>query len=83
VAVQETLRAMLKQAPGVAETIGRYQTGHPQGRRLGDQRVGVIWYTQVSNKSLTMVLSAEVTIREVAMENPTLVVLTDRNDLDN
>jgi type I restriction enzyme R subunit len=45
--------------------------------------VGAIWHTQGSGKSLNMVVSAERIIRELAMENPTLVVLTDRNDLDN
>jgi len=48
----------------------------------GDRRAGVIWHTQGSGKSLTMVCYARKLILEPAMENPTLVVLTDRNDLD-
>ncbi|MFN3612886.1 DEAD/DEAH box helicase family protein, partial [Tepidimonas sp.] len=51
--------------------------------RPGDRRVGVIWHTQGSGKSLTMAFYAGRIIREPAMQNPTLVVLTDRNDLDD
>ena len=49
----------------------------------GDQRVGVVWHTQGSGKSLTMVFYAGKIVQHPAMSNPTLVVLTDRNDLDN
>jgi type I restriction enzyme R subunit len=45
--------------------------------------VGVVWHTQGSGKSLTMAFYAGRIVREPAMENPTLVVLTDRNDLDD
>lgn len=48
----------------------------------GDKRVGVVWHTQGAGKSLTMVFYAGKIILEPAMENPTLVLLTDRNDLD-
>jgi len=50
--------------------------------RRGDRRIGVIWHTQGSGKSLTMVFYAGRIIRHPQMENPTIVVLTDRNDLD-
>jgi type I restriction enzyme R subunit len=50
---------------------------------FGDRRVGVVWHTQGSGKSLTMAFYAGRIIREPAMENPTIVVLTDRNDLDD
>jgi type I restriction enzyme R subunit len=49
----------------------------------GDKRVGVIWHTQGSGKSLTMAFYAGKIILHPAMANPTLVILTDRNDLDN
>ena len=49
----------------------------------GDKRIGVVWHTQRSGKSLSMVFFAGKIIRHPAMENPTLVVLTDRNDLDD
>jgi type I restriction enzyme R subunit len=49
----------------------------------GDKRVGVVWHTQGAGKSLTMVFYAGKIILQPAMQNPTLVLLTDRNDLDN
>jgi type I restriction enzyme R subunit len=49
----------------------------------GDRRAGVVWHTQGSGKSLTMAFYAGRVIVEPAMANPTLVVLTDRNDLDD
>ncbi len=48
----------------------------------GDQRIGVVWHTQGSGKSIAMVFYASKILREPAMKNPTLVVVTDRNDLD-
>ncbi|HLH77324.1 MAG TPA: type I restriction endonuclease subunit R [Candidatus Binataceae bacterium] len=51
-------------------------------RATGDRRCGVIWHTQGSGKSLTMVFYAGRLVMHPAMENPTIVVLTDRNDLD-
>jgi type I restriction enzyme R subunit len=84
VAVAETLRASAfakkvhEQRPG-----GVYATHAQQEGTIGDRRVGVVWHTQGSGKSLTMAFYAGRIIREPAMENPTIVVLTDRNDLDD
>lgn len=47
----------------------------------GDKRAGVVWHTQGSGKSLTMAFYTGKVIQE--LNNPTIVVLTDRNDLDN
>lgn len=52
-------------------------------RPSGDRKVGVVWHTQGSGKSLTMAFYAARTVDEPAMENPTIVVITDRNDLDD
>ncbi|RQH85096.1 type I restriction endonuclease subunit R [Pseudomonas aeruginosa] len=49
----------------------------------GNQRVGVIWHTQGSGKSLLMAFYAGQLVKHPAMANPTLLVLTDRNDLDD
>ena len=49
----------------------------------GDRRIGVIWHTQGSGKSLLMAFYAGKIIAHPAMENPTIVVITDRNDLDD
>jgi len=48
----------------------------------GTRQAGVVWHTQGSGKSLTMVFYAGRLVLHPAMENPTIVVLTDRNDLD-
>ncbi len=49
----------------------------------GDKRGGVVWHTQGSGKSLSMVFFAGKLIVSPEMQNPTIVVLTDRNDLDD
>ncbi|MGD9583091.1 MAG: type I restriction endonuclease subunit R [Lysobacterales bacterium] len=51
--------------------------------QAGDGRGGVIWHTQGSGKSLTMLMLAGALIREPRMTNPTVVMITDRNDLDD
>jgi type I restriction enzyme R subunit len=48
----------------------------------GDKRAGVVWHTQGSGKSLTMVFYAGRLALDTRLQNPTIVVLTDRNDLD-
>jgi type I restriction enzyme, R subunit len=58
-----------------------FSTYQPQV--FGDRRIGVIWHTQGSGKSLSMLYYAGKIIRHPAMKNPTLVVITDRNDLDD
>ena len=49
----------------------------------GDRKIGVIWHTQGSGKSLSMVFFTAKIIKHPALENPIVLVLTDRNDLDN
>ncbi len=84
VAVEETVRA--SRVPGaVGEQRGTYYSRPakaPAGEP-GDRRIGVVWHTQGSGKSLTMAFYAGRVILHPAMENPTLVILTDRNDLDD
>ena len=84
VAVDETLRAteLVLAERSVAEDPQGYESGRRPGGERGDRRIGVVWHTQGSGKSLTMAFYAGAIIREPAMENPTIVVLTDRNDLD-
>ncbi|QQX85255.1 type I restriction endonuclease subunit R [Cupriavidus necator] len=48
----------------------------------GSHKGGVVWHTQGSGKSITMTCFAARVMQEAAMENPTVVVITDRNDLD-
>jgi len=51
--------------------------------KKGDGKIGVVWHTQGSGKSLTMVFYAGKLVRVPELENPTMVVITDRNDLDD
>jgi type I restriction enzyme R subunit len=60
----------------LAKTIEASQAG-------GSRRCGVVWHTQGSGKSLTMAFYAGKLVLAPEMENPTIVVLTDRNDLDD
>ena len=84
VAVEETLRAARRAAEHrAADVLGQYQSGHQPGGEPGDRRVGVVWHTQGSGKSLTMAFYAGRVILHPAMANPTIVVLTDRDDLDD
>ena len=85
VAVGETLRAAKLQRAEArgAEERGHYEAGRKPGGEPGDRRIGVVWHTQGSGKSLTMAFYSGAIVREPAMENPTIVVLTDRNDLDD
>ena len=85
VAVYQTRRATERQwtASKVAEDTGiRYDAAARPGGEAGDRRIGVVWHTQGSGKSLTMAFYSGAIIREPAMSNPTVVVLTDRLDLD-
>jgi type I restriction enzyme R subunit len=85
VAVQETIRAAGPQTGTavVRETRSGYMAQPMEAGKPGDHRVGVVWHTQGSGKSLTMAFYAGRVILHPAMRNPTIVVLTDRNDLDD
>ena len=85
VALAETLRACVPADAlmTVGEELGTYYVRKQRDARPGDRRVGVIWHTQGSGKSLTMAFYAGRVVLHPAMENPTLVVITDRNDLDD
>ncbi|OQB75249.1 MAG: Type-1 restriction enzyme R protein [bacterium ADurb.Bin132] len=72
-AVQETIRAC----------NCKIATSQHGDNKPGNHRVGVVWHTQGSGKSLTMAFYAGRIVLCPEMENPTLVVITDRNDLDD
>ena len=84
-AVLETLRAteLQRGSRWEAEPSGMNGNARRAGGGPGDRRIGVVWHTQGSGKSLTMAFYAGRIAREQMMENPTVVVLTDRNDLDD
>ncbi|MBX3427118.1 MAG: type I restriction endonuclease subunit R [Pirellulales bacterium] len=78
--------------PNIAKKMAGYHQFHAVNKAVdctlaavspqGDRRVGVVWHTQGSGKSLTMAFYAGKVIRHQGMQNPTIVVITDRNDLD-
>ena len=83
-AVEETVRASgMREAGAVGEDPGTYWSGRMHGGKAGDRRAGVVWHTQGSGKSFSMLFYAARAILHPSMQNPTLVVLTDRNDLDD
>ena len=59
------------------------QTLRATNNKEGDRKIGVVWHTQGSGKSLSMVFYSGQIITHPQMENPTIVMLTDRNDLDD
>src|SRR5450759_4873334 len=81
------------EAGAVAKKIAWYHQFHAvreavnaavlASRPDGDRRGGVVWHTQGSGKSLTMAFFAGRIVLHPALENPTIVVITDRNDLDD
>ncbi len=79
-AVESTIRASRS---GIAEDPDRYGLPSVDAQPVGDRKAGVIWHTQGSGKSLLMAFYAGRLVQHPAMQNPTLVVLTDRNDLDD
>lgn len=87
-AVKSTLRALAinrgedGHGPGMREDPAEFGLPGVAGYGRGDKRIGVIWHTQGSGKSLLMAFYAGQLVRHPAMENPTIVVVTDRNDLD-
>ncbi|MCH7723350.1 MAG: HsdR family type I site-specific deoxyribonuclease [Bacteroidetes bacterium] len=79
---------LLNNPESVFEKISSKISPSPLGEGRGegnysDKRAGVIWHTQGSGKSLSMVFYAGKLITEPLMENPTIVLITDRNDLDD
>jgi type I restriction enzyme R subunit len=61
----------------------KYAENPPTGQAGGRRKGGVIWHTQGSGKSLTMVLLAQAIAMEPSIHNPKIVLVTDRTDLDN
>ena len=82
-AITSTIRASASESRRfVAEHPSVYGLTSVERQSKGDKRAGVVWHTQGSGKSLSMVFYAGKLVLAEEMNNPTLVVLTDRNDLD-
>jgi type I restriction enzyme, R subunit len=84
-ALHETIRAShaVAKEKAIEDIKGRYLTQPLKGGEKGDRRIGVIWHTQGSGKSLTMAFYTGRLVLHPAMQNPTIIVITDRNDLDD
>lgn len=85
-AVESTLRATGFNAPPmegnlVQESPESYGVPGVQHQPIGDRKAGVVWHTQGSGKSLSMVFYTGKIV--LALHNPTILVITDRNDLDD
>jgi|ADurb_H2B_02_Slu_FD_contig_41_2305247_length_3642_multi_6_in_0_out_0_2 type I restriction enzyme R subunit len=88
VAVEQTIRARrlvgaIRELPLRESPHSRYLAKPVREGFPGDQRIGVVWHTQGSGKSLTMAFYAGRVVLHPAMQNPSIVVITDRNDLDD
>ncbi len=66
----------------MGELKGTYLVERLPDGKPGDHRIGVVWHTQGAGKSLTMAFYAGRIVLHPSMQNPTIVVITDRNDLD-
>ena len=86
-AVESTLRAtgyqLVKETPTsmVMESPESYGLPGVKKQPIGDRKGGVVWHTQGSGKSLSMVFYTGKIV--LALDNPTILVITDRNDLDD
>lgn len=80
-AVREAVKATLI-AANPADAIGERCATYGSKVEAGSGKAGVVWHTQGSGKSISMVCYASKLLQQPEMNNPTLVVVTDRNDLD-
>ncbi len=85
-AVESTLRASgfiqtSSTALLAADKTPAFGLKNVMAQKLGDHKGGVVWHTQGSGKSLSMVFFTGKIV--LAMDNPTILVITDRNDLDD
>ncbi|WP_234497918.1 type I restriction endonuclease subunit R [Vibrio maritimus] len=86
-AVEATVKAKQSDANLIlaADNIAKYQVQATKGLdkiNPGSGKAGVVWHTQGSGKSISMVCYASKLLQQPTMNNPTIVVVTDRNDLD-
>ena len=80
-AVREAVKATVI-AANSAEGVGERRATYGSKVEAGSGKVGVVWHTQGSGKSISMVCYASKLLQQAEMNNPTLVIVTDRNDLD-
>ncbi|MEF8721074.1 type I restriction endonuclease subunit R [Candidatus Accumulibacter phosphatis] len=83
-AVREAVRVTIKAAtmPLLPEGLRVEEARATYGKRVEARKGGIVWHTQGSGKSISMLCFAAKLMQQPEMQNPTLVVVTDRNDLD-
>jgi len=82
-AVREAVRAALVAATAPGDQVeDRPRADYASRVTPGSRRGGLVWHTQGSGKSLSMVFFTAKLMQQAEMQNPTVVVVTDRNDLD-
>ncbi len=81
-AVREAVRATVIAAGSADKNVLEVRATYGKEVRPGSRKAGVVWHTQGSGKSITMACYAGKLLQQPEMKNPTLVVVTDRNDLD-
>jgi len=82
-AVREAVRVtLIASAPAATELISDQRATWGKEVQPGSRKAGVVWHTQGSGKSITMCCYAGKLLQQPEMNNPTIVVVTDRNDLD-
>lgn len=80
-AVREAVRATVI-AARMPEGVEQVRATYGQEVQPGSKKAGVVWHTQGSGKSISMCCYAGMLLQQPEMNNPTIVVVTDRNDLD-
>ncbi|MFK5926973.1 MAG: type I restriction endonuclease subunit R [Desulfuromusa sp.] len=82
-AVREAVRVtLIASAPNATGQISESRASYGLEVQSGSRKAGVVWHTQGSGKSITMCCYAGKLLQQPEMNNPTIVVVTDRNDLD-
>lgn len=82
-AVREAVRVtLIASAPIESERVAEARATYGREVQPGSRKAGVVWHTQGSGKSITMCCYAGKLLQQPEMNNPTIVVVTDRNDLD-
>ncbi|MGO2393022.1 MAG: type I restriction endonuclease subunit R [Halomonas sp.] len=81
-AVREAVKATVIASRELKAGVGEKRATYGDEVKSGSKKAGVVWHTQGSGKSISMVCYAGKLLQQPAMHNPTLIVVTDRNDLD-
>jgi len=82
-AVREAVRVTVIASQALtANKVSDKRAAYSEDVQLGSKKAGVVWHTQGSGKSISMCCYAGKLLQQAEMNNPTLLIVTDRNDLD-